>query len=143
MISLPERKDRTDDPLRYRLDITISYWILLWYFLFVARVTTLNPLLPLSIAFLHNMIGIVYMFIVNESISTIIAFTIILLLVKAYPLYSIWGTKIRGNDVIAACTLLLVYMGWLYIHKTNIFDVYITRQLQPGSDLLLYAIDCE
>ena len=45
-----------------------SYWLFVWYLLFIFDITKYNPKLILQFALLHNIIVLIYQMLMNENI---------------------------------------------------------------------------
>ena len=122
-------------------DITVdelfSYWILLWFFLFIIFSDSykwvykrLNPLLAFYFGLLENIIMFIKL-LYNEYIhpdTNIISlqFFLIIMVIKAIPIYILQNHQINWkNDLIILLLVFLTYNLYLWlIKKTNIFEIY-------------------
>ena len=110
--------------LNYRYDLVFSYWIFLWYLLYIFRIINISPKLALCLSIIENTILFLIMFFILKcSNETIIKFLIINTFIKVIPLYSIWNDKINWlKDIYYIFILFIIYIIWCYIFGNKIFD---------------------
>jgi hypothetical protein len=116
---------------QYRFDLLFSYWIVLWFFLFVFGFTRFNPLFALILAFFENMINLVVFYCYDFSLYDIFLFFVITIFNKGLPILYIYlkhEFKIKETDITFTFILFFCYIGWLlfngfnFDHVTNIYE---------------------
>jgi hypothetical protein len=108
-----------------------SYWILLWYILYIFHITSYNPKFILIIAIIHNFfIWINKLF--NYSLKQFIIFSIVFIVIKIIPYISIRNTKIKKRDIIFSILLLLLYLLWININNISLYKITIELNKDNG-----------
>lgn len=108
-----------------------SYWILLWYILYIFHITSYNPKFILIIAIIHNFfIWINKLF--NYSLKQFIIFSIVFIVIKIIPYISIRNTKIKKQDIIFSILLLLLYLLWININNISLYKITIELNKDNG-----------
>lgn len=108
-----------------------SYWILLWYILYIFHITSYNPKFILIIAIIHNFfIWINKLF--NYSLKQFIIFSIVFIVIKIIPYISIRYTKIKKRDIIFSILLLLLYLLWININNISLYKITIELNKDNG-----------
>jgi hypothetical protein len=105
-----------------RIDFIFSYWIFLWYLLYLFRIVNYNPKFVILCGLIENIIILSLMFYYGTKKKLILLFFIMFILLKIIPLYSIWNTKIRAHDIIATIVLFIIYLLWIFYNKKTIAD---------------------
>jgi hypothetical protein len=119
-------------------DYLFSYWIFAWFLIyynidafhngataFIKRY--FSPMLALLIALLFNVYEIVYAMYLKFDVLLFSKFAIMILLVKALPIYLLYrkGASIRWfNDFIALTIVFTIYNLYLYSRGLNPKNVY-------------------
>ena len=104
-----------------RADFIFSYWVFLWYLLFYfGIINVLNPKFAILVGLFENMIILFLMLYYRTKIHLIETFFIMVIILKILPIYTIWNTKIRSQDILATLVLFLIYLFWVFINKKNI-----------------------
>lgn len=119
-----------DDEGNIRPDFLFSYWITMWFIVFVFleprwRAVFPNPLIIFIIGVIENILT--FLLIINTvTIINVLKFIIMVLFSKIIPIFILWRyRKINYKlDITAGIILFLVYMYWLYIHNENVYDIY-------------------
>ena len=57
----------------------------------------------------------------KTKIQLIVAFFIMMVILKLLPIYTIWNTKIRFQDILATFVLFLIYLFWVFMNKKSMF----------------------
>jgi hypothetical protein len=104
-----------------RFDFIFSYWILLWFILYVSKFTTHNPKFALLVGLLENTVYLFYMLFYRNSLLTIFLFLIINFFIKIIPLYILSKTVIQKRDIIFTFQLFALYTIWLLINNVNVY----------------------
>jgi hypothetical protein len=105
-----------------RIDFIFSYWIFLWYLLYIFKIISYNPKFAILCGFIENISILSFMFYYETKKKLILLFFIMFTLLKIIPLYSIWNTKIRAHDIIATIVLFIIYLVWIFYNKKTISD---------------------
>jgi hypothetical protein len=116
-----------------RVDLVFSYWIYVWYILYIFKITTFSPKFPLLLGLLDNLIMLILMFLYGTSKSTIIYFIIINTLIKIIPLYYLRNEIIKIKDIFFTIFLFTIFIIWLHINKQSLIG-----NLKLIHDSLLY-----
>ena len=117
-----------------RPDLIFSYWIYLWYILYIFKVIKYNPKFAIICGMIENLIILLLMCIYNTKKILIVLFIIMFFILKLIPLYTIWNDKIQLNDDIKNTSLLfIIYLLWIHLNQLTITD-WITRT----KSLILY-----
>jgi hypothetical protein len=113
-----------------RIDFIFSYWIFLWYLLYLFRIVNFNPKFAILCGFIENIAILLLMFYYGTKKRLVLLFFIMFVLLKIIPLYSIWNTKIRARDIVASIILFIIYLAWVKKSPS-----YFKKQTQ---DLIVY-----
>ncbi len=105
----------------FRFDLLFSYWIFLWYIVYILSVTTYNPTFALVFAALENFMMLAFMY--KTKIDTVIFFIIIIVLFKLIPLANI-NRRIHTRDIYATMILFFIYCVWLYVNGHTLYYVF-------------------
>ena len=105
-----------------------SYWIFIWYVLYIGKYTGYSPKIALIFAIIYILGIVVYLLYYKILYSigkyqTIFYYFVIQLLIKIIPLYTIWKDKYKVEDVVFLCYLFLLYNIWLYLQNRNVFQI--------------------
>lgn len=109
--------------------LIFSYWIVLWYILYILKLVSFNPKFWLIFALILNifqLFGMLYFKRLFMAFTFLIAITII----KVIPILTLINTKITSKDVFAGLILFIIYNGWLYYNNYTLYklfyDIYIS-----------------
>jgi len=106
-----------------RPDLIFSYWIYVWYILYIFKVLKYNPKLVIICGIIENLIMFILMCIYNTKKILVVLFIIMFILLKLIPLYTIWNDKIQFNDDIKNTSLLfIIYLLWIHLNQLTITD---------------------
>ena len=127
-----------------RMDLIFSYWMLLWFFLYIAKIVPYNPKWLFIFAVAFTILQMSIMIYYKKNAEYILAFLIANTFIKFLPLYFIFGDKTTTEDIYAMIIALIVYFGWLKMNDKNIYKFlieYITpsdagRKSFPISNLI-------
>lgn len=102
-----------------RFDFIFSYWIFIWYLLYSIGIIKYSPKFAILCGIIENF-GILFLMIFyGTKLKLILLFTIMFVILKVIPFYTIYKTPIHINDVIVTILLILLYLAWMtYNHKT-------------------------
>ena len=117
-----------------RPDLIFSYWIYLWYILYIFKVLKYNPKLAIIFGMIENLVIFLLMCIYKTKKILIVLFIIMFFILKLIPLYTIWNDNIKLNDDIKNTSLLfIIYLVWIHLNKLNLTDA-----LTSTKNLILY-----
>ena len=106
-----------------RPDLIFSYWIYLWYILYIFKVVKYNPKLAIICGMIENLVIFILMCIYNTKKILVVLFIIMFVILKLIPLYTIWNDKIQFNDDIKNTSLLfIIYLLWIHLNQLTITD---------------------
>ena len=103
-----------------RFDLVFSYWIFLWYILYILKLVKYNPKWALTIGLIENTFLFALMIFYKNSFINIFLFCFINILIKILPLWSLRKTKYAINGFYSLIILFCIYLLWL---KINNFDI--------------------
>jgi len=127
-----------------RIDFIFSYWLFLWYLLYLFRIVNYNPKFAILCGFIENISILSLMFYYGTKKKLILLFFIMFILLKIIPLYSIWNTKITAKDITATTFLFIIYLVWMSFNnkkpsdfKNQTLDLILhNRNTLPGMTIL-------
>ena len=103
-----------------RPDLVFSYWIYVWYVLYVFKLIQYSPKLALILGLIDNIFMFIMMLLYGTSKKTIFYFIIVNTLIKVVPLYYLKNEQIKVNDIYFTCGLFLLFIIWLYINEQSL-----------------------
>lgn len=112
-----------------RVYYIFSYWILLWYVLFMLNVTTYNPLFLLYVALFLNVLGIYDKL---SSMKNTLIYIFIIILIKVIPIYSIRDTTIKIEDIYVSLVLFFIYLLWIFMNDISIKHIHLELKKNQG-----------
>jgi hypothetical protein len=108
-----------------------SYWIFLWFILYLLKVTSYNPkfifslcVLIISIVIICTSIYLQCYELDKQKKYNLIRFEIVTLIIKSMPFFYLINTQITQGDIDVSIVVIIIYLIWLYINNTNVFDTY-------------------
>ena len=103
-----------------RIDLVFSYWIYIWFILYIFKYTIYSPKFALTLGVLDNIVLLFLMFIWGTSVKTIIWFVIINTLIKVVPLYYLRSEPYKIKDIYFTAGLFFIYIIWLHINNQSL-----------------------
>ena len=103
-----------------RVDLVFSYWIYVWFVLYIFKYTIYSPKIALTLGLLDNIIMLFLMIAWSTSLKTIIWFIIINTLIKVVPLYYLRKEPYRIKDLYFTGGLFFIYIIWLHINSQSL-----------------------
>jgi hypothetical protein len=98
-----------------RVDFILSYWIFVWWILYMLGIIEYNPKLFLIIALITNIIVFFIKF--KNKYHNIFLFLIVVFITKVIPLYTLRNIEINFNqDFPIIIYICLLYLFWIYIN---------------------------
>ena len=119
-----------------RGDLVFSYWIYVWYLLYIFKLIKYSPKLPLILGLIDNIIMLLMMLLYGTSSRTIFYFIVINTFIKVIPVYYLRIETIKINDIYFMFGLLSVFIIWLQINKQSLVG-----NIKLIHDSLLYGKD--
>ena len=104
-------------------DIVFSYWIFLWYILYILRIIPYSPKLWLLIAIITMILEIIYISMKADKI-LLFLFIFPLILFKIIPFYTIRRDPYQLKDIIFGLVLCILYLLWLNYKNVSLFKIY-------------------
>jgi hypothetical protein len=99
-----------------------SYWIFVWYILYILDVVSYNPKLALTIALIENIIKVVAMVWYKNNLNTILLFCSINVMIKVLPLWTLRHSSYK-NQIQSTLGLFIIYVIYLYINDQNVVSI--------------------
>jgi hypothetical protein len=112
-----------------RVDYIFSYWVLLWYVLFMLNITTYNPLFLLYVALFLNVLGIYDKL---SSMKNTLIYIFIIILIKVIPIYSIHHTTIKIEDIYVSLVLFFIYLLWIFMNDISFKHIHLELKKNQG-----------
>jgi hypothetical protein len=119
-----------------RTDLVFSYWIYVWFILYVFKITTYSPKFPLILGLIDNLIMLILMLVYGTSNRTVFYFIIINTFIKVLPLYYLISEPIKIKDIIFTVLLFIIFVLWLHLNRQSLFG-----NIKLIHDSLLYGQD--
>lgn len=117
-----------------RTDLVFSYWIYVWFIIYVFKFVKYSPKFALFIGLLDNIIMLILMILFGSSMKTLFFFIFINTVIKILPLYYLRKERIVLNDVYFTCGLFFVFVIWLHINEQSLIG-----NIKLIHDSLLYG----
>jgi hypothetical protein len=105
---------------RIRIDLVFSYWVYLWYLLYILKFTKYNPKFAIGIGIIDNLIMLCLMLYFGTKIQSIIMFIIINTIIKIIPYYTLRNTTLKIKDILFTLFLFILFIVWLHINKQSL-----------------------
>ena len=109
-----------------RLDYIFSYWLLLWYILYILKLVPFNPFWFILGGVVVNTLEIFL-----GQVDNIPYFVLVNVFLKIIPLYTLRGVKTTSADMYAGFVYLAMYIAWMKLNKEKILKLR-----APLTDLL-------
>ncbi len=106
------------------IDLLFSYWIFLWFFLYLFKITKYNPKLLIIIVSIFAIFNLFYLYKNTNNKTIIYKYLFEIAINKFIPLLIIWNTKISINDIYINLFIFILYLVYLFFKKTNFIKVY-------------------
>ena len=103
-----------------RIDLVFSYWVYLWYLLYILHIVKYSPKFAIMLGIIDNLIMLCFMLYFGTKNQTIIMFIIINTIIKIIPYYTLKREHIKANDILSTLFLFLIFIIWLHINKQSL-----------------------
>jgi hypothetical protein len=122
--------------MKLRIDLVFSYWIFIWFILYIFHYTNYSPKFALLIGVIDNTIMLLLMLYFGTKWKTIIYFLLINLFIKMLPLYYLQKDTIRIKDILFTVGLFLVFIIWLHINNESLQSnaLFVYNSLMHGKN---------
>lgn len=110
--------------MQIRLDYVFSYWIFVWYILYMCNIVSTSPKLVLCIALLFNAISFSTLLYRRVKAYNVIKFLTMNMLIKYLPLYTILNERITNDQVVATLIVSIVYAIYVQASNGSIYNTY-------------------
>jgi len=106
-----------------RPDFIFSYWIFVWYLLYISKIVIYNPKIFL---FLGMIEGILIFCILLSKIPLLSVFKyfIVISVIKLIPYFTIRNHAIYYKDIVFSLFLFVIYHIWLFVNGQNMIGIY-------------------
>ena len=116
-----------------RIDMIFSYWIFVWYLLYMLKIINYSPKFAIGLGIIENTILLCLMFYFGTKTKSIIIFLIINLFIKIIPYYTLRKETIKIKNILFSVVLFIIYIVWLHINNKSL-----TGNLKVTYDSLIY-----
>jgi signal transduction histidine kinase len=106
--------------MKLRIDLVFSYWIFIWFLLYIFHYTNYNPKFALLIGVIDNTIMLCLMLYFGTKWKTIIYFLLINFFIKVIPIYFLQRERIRIKDILFTSVLFIIFIGWLHVNNESL-----------------------
>lgn len=103
-----------------RIDLVFSYWVYLWYLLYILKLIKYNPKFAIGIGIIDNLIMLCLMLYFGTKIQSIITFIIINTIIKIIPYYTLKNIPLKIRDILFTLFLFILFIVWLHINKQSL-----------------------
>ena len=117
-----------------RVDLVFSYWISLWYVLYILQIVDYSPKFAIGLGIIENFIMLCFMLYFGTKTTSIIMFIIINAIIKIIPYYTLKRETIKIKDILFTLFLFIIFIFWLHINKQSL-----TGNLKLIYDSLIYS----
>lgn len=108
--------------LKNRFDLIFTYWMFLWYVLYLLKIIPYNPTFSLMIGFLGTFI--IFVILLFYPVKWYIyLFVLQMLVIKFFFIYTVYS-PVKKENIIQTLLFLFLYLCWLFFCKYNIYDIY-------------------
>ena len=119
-----------------RVDLVFSYWVYLWFILYIFNYTLYSPKFALTLGLLDNVVMLLLMLIWGTSVKHIIKFIIINTFIKVIPLYYLRKQPYKLEDIYFTFGLFIFFVFWLHLNRQNLIG-----NIKIIHDSLIYGKD--
>ena len=106
-----------------RFDFVFSYWIFVWYLLYIFKIIKYSPKFALILGLIENLIGLMVMIYYKNSFIIIFLFCFVNFFIKVVPIWSLRKETYQIKQILYTFFLFSLYSLWLLINNTNPYNV--------------------
>jgi Na+/H+ antiporter NhaA len=103
-----------------RPDMIFSYWIYLWYIIYVFKLTKYSPKFALGLGIIDNIIMLFMMIVFGTNKKSIGWFIFVNTMIKVIPFYTLRKGRIQTTDLYFTAGLFIVFIIWLHINRESL-----------------------
>lgn len=119
-----------------RPDYIFSYWIFGWYVIYMMGLVKHNPKFALYLGVLENFFVLASMAYYKVKVKNILYFSVLIILLKLLPLWTLRNTKIQEADLYATAGVFLMFIGWIvWDEQLNVLVESYTQMLNNRNQL--------
>ena len=105
-------------------NLIFSYWVFFWFLLYLINLIKIAPTLFIYLGLVLNALELVYFVVAKSPPYNIIKFAIINIILKAIPLWFVYGRPITLTEIKISILVFMLYMVWLQINHKSLIDIY-------------------
>jgi len=110
------------------IDVIFSFWIFIWFILYILfPLSVPSPLLALYIAFVVNVIELIYFIKIKIPFIRILQYIAMIVLIKVIPItiiYYYYDNEIKWrNDVLSTGSVFILHIIYLFVKGTDFITV--------------------
>ena len=100
-----------------------SYWIVVWYVLYMVGVIPYNPKFALTVGLIENVILLCIMIYYKNKWVNIVLFCTVGLFMKVIPLWTLRHAVYTKQQVLSTLVLFMVYASYLVLNEKNVISI--------------------
>jgi hypothetical protein len=104
--------------------VILSDWIFVFFIVYELGYTIYNPKALIIFGLVENIISTLIILYYNTNFHIIFIFILNVVFTKLIPLYYLFGTTLKTQDYYFSLLFVLVYLLWLNINNTDVYQVY-------------------
>lgn len=106
-----------------RPDLIFSYWIFIWFILYILHIVQYNPKFALLFALIFNILQIGLMIYYKNKWSVIIIFSFVVFVIKCIPLWILRNKAYHVKQLLYTFILYCIYTIWLFVNGKNPYSM--------------------
>ena len=100
-----------------------SYWMVVWYVLYMVGMIPYNPKFALTVGLLENVILLFTMIYYKNKWVNIVLFCTVVFFIKGVPLWTLRHTVYTKQQVLATLVLFMVYASYLVLNGKHVISI--------------------
>jgi hypothetical protein len=118
-----------------RFDFVFSYWIFVWYLLYISKFTSFSPKFAICVGILENIVLLSFMILNCSNKRTIFYFVFINTIIKLIPFYTLRKETVTLKDINPMLVLFAVYLVWIFVNKQNVYKMSYESLIHNRDDM--------
>ena len=118
-----------------RFDFVFSYWIFVWYLLYISKFTSFTPKFAICVGIIENIVLLSFMILNGSNKRTIFYFVFINTIIKLIPFYTLRKETVALKDVKPMLVLFAVYLVWIFVNKQNVYKMSYESLIHNRDDM--------
>ena len=106
-----------------QVDLLFSFWVLVWYILYVFEITIYNPKIWI-IFILFGVFIISCILLYNKKYVALMIFIAFNIIIKVIPLWTLRNSTIFIHDFFVGLFLFIIYNFWLLYNNETLYTIY-------------------